>query len=120
MARPFEIDRDDLKAKMMAYLDEAGYKTVTKFCVKNRISRSYLYKLCEDDKELKDIREQIQLRREEALEEGGLSGELNPSMAKFALNQMGWTEKREDKSDITSGGEKIAGITREIVDPTKE
>jgi hypothetical protein len=99
MARPFEIDREDLRVKMLEYLDSDGYKTITAFCVKYRISRRYLYKLFEDHEELKHIGEQITLTREQALEVGGLSGELNAGMAKFALNQLGWSEKQEVKQE---------------------
>lgn len=97
--RPFSIDRDELKQKMLEYLDSDGYKTITSFCVKHRISRSYLYKLASEDQEIKDISEQIGLAREQWLEVGGLNGELNAGMAKFALSQMGWTEKQEIKQE---------------------
>jgi hypothetical protein len=107
--RPFTIDRDELKLKMLAYLDEEGYKTVTSFCRKSRISRSWLYALCSEDQGLKDISEQINLAREEHLEIGGLSGDLNAGMAKFALSQLGWTEKQE--VDHTTKGEKVNSIS---------
>ena len=100
--RPFTIDRDSLKAKMLEYLDSDGYKTITSFCVKNRVSRSHLYKMCEEDQELADISEQIKLAREEHLERGGLTGDLNAGMAKFALSQMGWTEKQEVRRETLS------------------
>lgn len=105
--RPYEIDREELKAKMRAYLKEDCYKTITSFCRKNQISRSWLYVLYKEDKEIKDIGEQINLAREEALEEGGLNGDLNAGMAKFALNQLGWSEKQEVKQDHTSKGESL-------------
>lgn len=99
MGPPYRIDKDELKQKMLEYLDSDGYKTITKFCVAYKISRSYLYKLFEDNEDLKDIGEQINLVRECALEEGGLSGDLNAGMAKFALNQLGWREKQEIKQE---------------------
>ena len=98
VGRPFTIDREQLKLNMLKYLEEDGYKTVTSFCRKYRISRSWLYALCSDDQELKDISEQINLAREEHLEIGGLSGDLNAGMAKFALSQLGWSEKQEVKN----------------------
>ena len=107
--RPFTIDRDDLKLKMLAYLDGEGYKTITNFCVKNRVSRRYLYTLCDQDEELKHISEQILLAREDHLEIGGLSGELNAGIAKFALSQLGWSDKQE--IDHTSKHEKINSIS---------
>ena len=97
--RPFQIDRDDLKAKMLEFLEGDDYKTITSFCRKFRISRSYLYALCAEDDELKDISEQINIAREEHLERGGLSGDLNAGMAKFALSQLGWSEKQEVKTE---------------------
>ena len=110
MARPFRLDRDQLKLDMIAYLDSEGYKTVTSFCRKNRISRSWLYALCAEDQELKDISEQINLAREEHLELGGLSGDLNAGMAKFALSQMGWTEKQ----DISENSKQTVEYVRKI------
>jgi len=55
--------------------------------------------MCEQDSELGYLREQIKLEREVALEQGGLSGDLNASMAKFALAQIGWSEKQEVKQE---------------------
>jgi len=106
--RPFTIDREALKQKMLEYLDGEGYKTITSFCRKAKISRSWLYALCLEDQELKDISEQINIAREEHLELGGLSGDLNAGMAKFALSQLGWSEKQE--IDHTSKHEKINSI----------
>jgi hypothetical protein len=106
--RPFSIDREELKLKMLDYLNGEGYKTITNFCVKNRVSRRYLYTLCDQDEELKHISEQILLSREDHLEKGGLSGDLNAGMAKFALSQLGWSEKQE--IDHTSKHEKINSI----------
>ena len=57
--RPFTIDRESLKTKMLEYLDSDGYKTITSFCVKNRVSRSHLYKMCEEDQELADISDKL-------------------------------------------------------------
>ena len=113
--RPFTIDRDQLKLDMIKYLDEEGYKTVTSFCRKNRISRSWLYALCSEDQELKDISEQINLAREEHLELGGLNGELNAGMAKFALSQMGWSDKQE----VTSTNIEVPNVSLEI-EPDRE
>ena len=95
--RPFTIDKDELKKKAYEYLDSDGYKTIADFCRKNRIGRTWFFENCEKDEELANLREQIKLAREVHLENGGLSGDLNASMAKFALSQLGWTEKQEVK-----------------------
>lgn len=96
--RPFTIDREDLKVKALAYIESEGYKTITDFCCKHRVSRRYFYTICDEDKELKHISEQINMERERHLELGGLSGDLNAGMAKFALSQLGWSEKQEVKN----------------------
>ena len=98
VGRPFTIDREALKQKALEYIESDGYKTITDFCCKNRLSRVWFYKICEDDKELLYISEQIKLERERHLEIGGLSGDLNAGMAKFALAQLGWSEKQEVKN----------------------
>jgi len=43
--------------------------------------------------------------REDVLERKGLSGDFNASMAKFALAQLGWSEKQE--VDHTTKGKEI-------------
>ena len=93
--RPFTIDRDELKKRAREYLDSECYKTIAHFCKTHRISRTWFFEVCAEDAELANLREQIKLEREVALEQGGLSGDMNASMAKFALAQIGWTEKQE-------------------------
>ena len=105
--RPFTFDREDIKEKAKEYLESEGYKTITSFCVKYRISRKHFYRICEEDEELRHIGEAIQLEREQALEEKGLSNEYNAGMARFALAQCGWSEKQEIKQDHTSKGESL-------------
>ncbi len=97
--RPFTFDREDIKEKAKEYLESEGYKTITAFCVEYRISRKHFYRICEDDEELRHIGEMIQLEREKALENGGLSGDMNSGMARFALSQCGWSEKQEIKQE---------------------
>ena len=97
--RPFIFDREDIKLKAKEYLDGDGYRTITDFCCKYRISRKHFYNIANEDKELLHISEMIGLERERHLETGGLSGDLNAGMAKFALSQMGWTEKQEVKTE---------------------
>jgi hypothetical protein len=97
--RPFIIDRDEVKKLALEYLASDGYKTITNFCVTNKLSRRHFYNLIEQDEELLHISEQIKMRREDHLEIGGLSGDLNAGMAKFALSQLGWTEKQEVKQE---------------------
>ena len=100
--RPFLFDREDIKLKAAEYLESEGYKTITDFCCKYRISRKHFYNIANEDKDLLHISEMIGLERERHLEIGGLSGELNAGMAKFALSQMGWTEKQEVKQETLS------------------
>lgn len=97
--RPWEIDRDEIKAKARVYLETDGYKTIADFCRVNKLDRKHFWRMCEADEELSHLRELIVLERECHLERGGLSGELNSSMAKFALAQIGWTEKQEIKQE---------------------
>lgn len=105
--RPFIFDREDIKEKAKEYLESEGYKTITNFCVKYRISRKHFYNLMNEDKELLHIGEAIQLEREKELESKGLSNEYNAGMARFALAQCGWSEKQEIKQDHTSKGESL-------------
>ena len=47
---------------------------------------------------------------------GGKDNPFNSTVYTFNMsNRFGWSMKNENKTDVTSGGEKITGITREIV-----
>lgn len=113
--RPFLFDREDIKLKAAEYLESEGYKTITDFCCKYRISRKHFYNIANEDKDLLHISEMIGLERERHLEIGGLSGELNAGMAKFALSQMGWSDKQE----VTSTNIEVPNVSLEI-EPDRE
>jgi hypothetical protein len=58
---------------------------------------------------------------QEGLFMGGKDNPFQGGVYNFTMGaRFGWSNKSETKSDVTSGGEKITGITREIVDPKGE
>jgi hypothetical protein len=54
------------------------------------------------------------MQREAGLERGAISGEINPTVAIFALKQLGWRDKHEVESTST---EVIHYITEEADKP---
>lgn len=69
--------------------------SVSEFAFLHHIRRQMIY-------EHDDFAEAIELckmKREHDLELGGLSGTFNPSVAIFALKQLGWTDRPEGADD---------------------
>lgn len=100
MGRPKIIDVEELTEKATKYLDETEYPTIVNFCRINKISKSRFYDLVGENESLSDIAKEIQTAREDVLERQGLIGEYNPAMAKFALAQIGWSEKQDINQNL--------------------
>ncbi len=94
--RPREYDRDAIKEAFRAYIEEAPIPILAKFCAKQGFPKSYLYDWAKDDQELDILVKLCVTKKEGALEDGCLNGELNPAMSIFSLKQMGWTDKQEN------------------------
>lgn len=99
MVRPKIYDVEELKAFAVEYLKEEPYPTIVNLCVRFGISKQRFYELAAENKGLSDIAKEIGTKREDVLERSGLSGDFNPAMTKFALAQIGWTEKQEVKQE---------------------
>lgn len=69
------------------------------------IARSTIYDWAsqEDKKEFSDILEKLLSEQEKSLLNNGLNGKFNSTITKLILTKHGYT----DKSDLTTGGEKI-------------
>lgn len=112
--RPRTIDVEQLKQKALAYLEkpEDFYTTIVNFAREAGISKRRLYELKEENADLAHILDRIVDRREDMLERNGLIGEYNSNLAKFALSQIGWTEKQEIKE---TSNQRIIEVVDETV-----
>lgn len=81
---------------------------VSEFAFLHQISRQRLYEF----PEMKDVLELCKTKKEWDLETGGLSGQLNPTMAIFSLKQIGWSDSPLNTGDY----DKLAEINRQRYD----
>lgn len=80
---------------MQEYIDANEVPSLAGFCASIGRPRSYVNMI----PELDDMRELLLTKKEAALERLGLSGEVNTTMAIFALKQLGWSDKVEHHHD---------------------
>ena len=92
--------KNEVIALMGKYIKENEIPILAEFCYLNSISRQELYK----HPELRDSMEKLLLKKEAQLESKGLQNEINPTIAKFSLYQLGWTEQQKIEH---TGGVKI-------------
>jgi hypothetical protein len=80
------------------------------------VNRSTLYEWASKYPEFSDMLERLNKKQEKVLLNGGLSGVMNSTITKLVLSKHDYSDKIDNKTDITSGGDKITGIQRVIVD----
>lgn len=96
--RPREWDRAELCEKFYAFVESERIPIVAKFAYEHGIDRQRLYEW----PELADALKACIAKKESALEELALSGDVNCTMAIFSLKQLGWS----DRNDLTLKGDK--------------
>lgn len=92
--RPAKHSFKKLNDEAIKYLNTAEYPTVIGFAVEMGYSKGHIYDLKKQNKEFSDTLDRIVTKREHLLEINGLNGNYNSNLAKFALSQLGWTEKQ--------------------------
>jgi len=65
--------------------------------------------------EFGELLRQIELKQQQELLNNGLAGSFNSAITKLILHKHGYSERIEQSTDLTSKGEAITGIVREIV-----
>jgi len=82
------------------------------------ISKQRVYEWLKDDdkEEFRDIVARVEAMQELTLVDNGLDKTFDSSITKLMLSKHGYSDKQE--VDVTSGGEKITGITRRVIDGT--
>ena len=88
---PRKYDRAALEQKFLAYIDETDIPIVSEFAILNGMHREQVYEMPELSYALK----RCISKKEMALEQKALSGDVNCSMAIFSLKQIGWSDKQE-------------------------
>lgn len=90
----------ELVKKLQRYIEETDVPIVAEFAYKNNIPRQRLY----DIPAFHELMQNLIAKKEANLEKGGLSGQLNPTITKFSLMQLGWKQKIEN--ELTGKGGK--------------
>lgn len=74
------------------------------------VNRSTLYEWGKKHQAFSDMLERLNRKQEKILLRGGLSGEMNSNITKLVLAKHDYSDKSENKTDVTSGGEKLQSI----------
>jgi len=102
--RPKKVTAEILVRDIEPYLRSTAVPILAEFAHQHGITRSYLYQLAYAERdagrpELSNGLAWLSEAKEVALEKGGLTGKLNPSVVKFSLKQLGWREEPIDKNE---------------------
>ena len=101
MARPrsrTQKQDEQLFKKFEKYINDTTIPIVAEFAYMNEIDRNYLY----DNEMFSTLLEKCIAKKMANLEIGGLTGKLNPSMAKFSLMQLGWRNNGQETEGNTT------------------
>ena len=85
-----------IKALLEEYIENTEIPIIAEFAYMNKICRQTLY----EQKPLSDTLEILRAKKEAQLERKGLENEINPTMAKFSLQQLGWRDRVEHDTKI--------------------
>jgi hypothetical protein len=100
VGRPREIDREKLLADLDAYIATTDIPILARFAVNQGLHRQQLYEI----PELSDAIKRCANKKEAALEEAGLAGTVNVTMAIFSLKQLGWKDAQKFEHSGPDGG----------------
>ena len=100
--RPRVHDRQQLLELLEQYIANTPIPILAEFAYLNNLHSQQLYEF----PELSDAIKKAISKKEAALEMGGLTGSLNPSMAIFSLKQLGWADSQKT---VTEHEIKIVG-----------
>lgn len=101
-----------LKSNTYERIINVNIPTIEDLALYLKISRETVYDWRDKYSEFSDIVKEVQITQASRLIKGGLSGTYNPAIAKVLLTKHGYRDAVD--SDLTSGGEKISGVTIQI------
>ena len=112
--RPPRIKTKDLIAAAYDYMNTAPVPNITEFALQQGYERQYLYERAENEKnkgkpQLSDTIKKISQMKEVQLEKLALMGLCPDRFAIFALKQLGWSDKVEQKIDADVDAE-VSGV----------
>lgn len=107
MARPREYDRESLLLELEQYYEATPIPIIARFASDHDVPRELLY----DWDEFSTLLKRCIAKKEAALEEKALSGDINVTMAIFSLKQLGWTDRTEQTVQGKGGGPIVISST---------
>jgi len=75
------------------------------------VNRDTLYEWGKNHPEFSDMLDRLQKTQEKVLLTGGLSGNMNSTITKLVLSKHDYSDKVENRTDITTKGDKIQSIS---------
>ncbi|MDP4117679.1 MAG: hypothetical protein Q8873_00600 [Bacillota bacterium] len=108
MARPKEINIDDLIAKFNLYIDNTDDPLIEEFAINYRVNRQYIYELAKDNEQLTDtITRAIEKQRVYLLKQGTKSKTLDGNIVRLRLIQPchGFADKTTVQAEVTQNME---------------
>lgn len=85
----------EIAEKLERYIETKEVPSISGFCAQIGVSRQYLHNHPDFDY----LREKLLTKKEAALEEKALAGEVNTGMAIFSLKQLGWSDRVDHHHD---------------------
>ncbi len=110
--RPKEEKYKNIAEDLEKYVNESKLPILAEFAYKNNLTREYLYTLSKNDERLFNAIKKCMLKKETILEQGALTGKLNPTMAIFSLKQIGWSDHKEIEEDNVKVDELVSALNR--------
>src|ERR1700755_249064 len=107
MARPPAWDWAEILNELLQYIDTTDIPIVAEFAHNAGVLRQQLYEM----PELSDALKACVQKKEMALEQKALAGQVNCSMAIFSLKQLGWKDTHTQEHTGARGGPMVISNT---------
>lgn len=89
--RPRKYNRKQLLIDFARYIEETEIPIAAQFAARNGFGKSLLYEW----EEFSELLKLCTTKKEAALEQKALAGDINVTMAIFSLKQLGWSDRQE-------------------------
>ena len=99
----------ELMVEFTQYIETEIIPTVAGFAADHKLGKNYFY----DRAEFSELIKRCHSKREAGLERGAISGEINPTVAIFALKQLGWRDKFDYNVTVREGLSEMMQEARE-------
>ena len=112
VGRPQKFTKKQLRELMVEftqYIEAEKIPTVAGFAADHKLGKNYFY----DRAEFSELIKRCHSKREAGLERGAISGEINPTVAIFALKQLGWRDRFDYNVTVKEGLSQMMQEARE-------